>query len=295
MKDERARIGVRQKMRLCGWLAFGLIMLLSLGGCQPTQMATIKRLKVAGSTTVEPVIQAAGQAFMSRFPETEVTVRGGGSTIGIKGIAYGALHIGMASRGLKQAELDRWPNLTATPIGRDGVAVVIHRSLYEAGVRQLTLAQVAAIWRGEITNWRALGGPDLPIRAYDKVLTSGTRATFAEVVLGAEAAAAPGTVGALVENGDVLGVISEERGAVSILSIGHQTDNVVGVAIVGQDGQIVEPTSENVAGDRYPISRDLNLITAGLPQDLAAQFIDFLLSAEGQALVEAAGFSPLSP
>jgi len=281
----------------CRSLAIALIalgLLYSLTACQSGQNTMSARLKLAGSTTVEPAARAAAKAFMTHHPHVKVTVRGGGSTIGVKGIMYGALHIGMASRPIKEAELEKSPNLTATVIGRDGVAVVVNRALYEAGVTKLTLEQIAGIWRGETTNWEDLGGPDLAIMAFDKEMGRGTRDTFAKIVLGGADEPAPGTVGALGENEAVLTAVSENKGAISILSTGWQTEDVVGVAIVGKDGQAVKPTSENVASGRYPISRDLNMVTDGPPQGLAKQFIEFVLSSEGQAFVEEHGYTPVS-
>ncbi len=270
-------------------LIFLAIILLT--ACQSSQEVLTKRLKLGGSTTVEIAAQPAAKAFMDRFDNTEVTVRGGGSTIGIKGTVYGAFHIGMTSRPFKKSELEQWPNLTATVIGRDGVSVVVNQELYEAGVTQLTMEQVAGIWRGEITNWQAVGGPDLPIVAYDKELGRGTRDIFAKIVLGDETAPAPGTVGTLGENEAVVTTVSQQPGAVSILSTGWQTSDVIGVAIVNQNGQAVEPTNENVVRGLYPILRDLNMITAGSPQGVAARFLDFMLSPEGQGFVEQAGYS----
>jgi phosphate transport system substrate-binding protein len=111
--------------------------------------------------------------------------------------------------------------------------------------------------------------------------------------LGDEEAPAPGVVGALGENPAILATISEEEDAVSILAVGALTDEVVGLAIVLPDGQVVEPTAANVANGRYPILRNLYFITDGPPEGLAAQFIEFTLSPEGQALVEKAGYVPV--
>lgn len=257
------------------------------------QVEVAPRLKLAGSTTVEPVALAAAKAFMVTHEGVEVTVRGGGSSIGVLGVTHGALHIGMTSRSLKASELQELPALTPTVIGRDGVAVVMNRSVYDAGVTQLTLAQVRDIWLGRITNWRELGGPDLPILAFDKELGRGTRDVFAGIVLGDADAEAPGTIGSLGENEMVLTTISENEGAISILSTGWVTNEVVGVAIVSDDGEVIEPTQNNVATGRYPLTRDLNLVTNGRPQGIAAEFINFLLSPQGQNFVELNGYTPI--
>ncbi|MFQ5422098.1 MAG: substrate-binding domain-containing protein, partial [Anaerolineae bacterium] len=196
-----------------------LIAVLLLTACAE-QVAIEPRLKLAGSTTVEPVAAAAAKAFMVTHEGVEISVRGGGSSIGVLGVTHGALHIGMASRELKESELEEMPTLTTTVIGRDGVAVVVNRGVYDGGVTQLTLAQVRDIWLGNINNWQELGGPDLPILAFDKEMGRGTRAVFAEIVLGSADAEAPGTIGALGENEVVLTTVSENEGAISIVSSG---------------------------------------------------------------------------
>ena len=259
--------------------------------CQSGQTSLPGRLKLAGSTTIEPAARAVAEDFMRQFPDVEISVRGGGSTYGIKGIAYGGLHIAMTSRELQDSELEKWPTLTATPVGHDGVAVVVSRTLYDQGVTQLTLEEVMGIWRGEITNWQELGGPDLPVWAYDRGADSGTQATFIEIALSGEAEPSSGIASTIVDSEDVISVVTQQPGAVSILSAGLQANDVVGLAIVAEDGQAVVPSAENVGTGHYPIVRNLNLITAGPPQGLAAQFVTFMLSPQGQNFVESGGFS----
>lgn len=271
----------------------GIVLMTSLVGCQTGGKSADTRLKLAGSTTVEPVALSAAKEFMAKHPGVEITARGGGSTIGVKGVGYGALQMGMSSRPVKKEELDKWPNLKTTILGRDGVAVVVNRNLYNSGVKQLTLDQIAGIWQGKIKNWKQVGGPDLDIMAYDKEMGRGTRDVFAKVVLGSETAPAPGTIGALGENEAVLSAVSGNQGAVSILSTGWQTGEVVGVAVVDKEGKAIAPTAENVAGGRYPIMRDLVVITSGPPKGLAEDFINYMLSKEGQAFVEKQGYTKI--
>ncbi len=273
-------------------LALGLLTILF--ACQTESPITETRLKIAGSTTVEPVALEAAKLYMAAHPGVEITVRGGGTSIGVQGAGNAAIDIGGASRDLKASELEEWPDLVSTIIGRDGVAVVINRSLYEAGVTQLTVGEVAGIWRGEIVNWQEVGGPDAAIQAYDKELGRGTRDTFALVILGGADEPAPGTIGSLGENETVLATISENEWAVSMLSTGWLTEDVVGVAIVDENGQAIEPTNENVANGSYPITRNLSLITQGAPEGLAADFIAFVLSPEGQALMNQHSYTPIA-
>ena len=275
-----------------------LVVTLILAGCQSSALASSslrEPIKLGGSTTVAPAAAALAMAYMEEHPELEISVRGGGSGLGVKGIAYGGFHIGMASRPLSSSELEKWPNLQTTTIGRDGVAVAINKSLFDAGVKGLTLVQIAQIWRGDVVNWRELGGPDLPILLYDRERGSGTRDAFLGTIFGDQEPTMTDVAGVFVGNEDILSAITENSGAVSILSLGWLRADVVGVNIVNNMGEAIEPTVENVNNGRYPISRDLNFITDSSLSDNGSQFIQYVLSPEGQALVAEAGYVPVSP
>ncbi len=269
-----------------------LISLAVLGACSQNDGDLEQRLKLAGSTTVEPAALDGAVAFEANNPSVSITVRGGGSSIGVRGVGYGALHLGMTSRSLKDKEVDRWPTLVPTVVGRDGVAIVVGHDVAEA-VPKLTSEQVAGMWRGSLTNWSEVGGPDLPIVVFDKEMGRGTRDVFAKAILGSTDAEAPGMAGIVGENEEVLAAIAENPGAVSILSTGWQSTEVVGLSIDAGGGAI-PPSPENVASGKYPITRNLNLVTDGEPDGLAASFIAYMLSPPGQKHLADHGYTPIS-
>ncbi len=264
----------------------------ALTGCQVAAAEGVPegRIKIGGSTSAQPVVAILAEEFMKQNPNVEVTVRGGGSSLGVKGVGYKGFHIGMSSRPLTAQEQAEWPNLQASPIASEGVAVVVNRSLYDAGVQQMTLEQVAALWRGEVNNWTEMGGPGLPIRLYDRVSGSGTHNVFAEQVLGQEDAVAKDAIGVLESDEAVVQAVVGTLGAVAILSAGYQTNDVVGVSIVDETGQPIAPSTENIANGNYPVLQNLYLITDGSPQGWEKEFIDFAISPQGQALIDEAGF-----
>ncbi|HSH05124.1 MAG TPA: phosphate ABC transporter substrate-binding protein [Anaerolineae bacterium] len=260
-----------------------LFLLLTLLSCQTPPKLGDSRLKLAGSTTVEPMARDLITAFQERDPTNNITIRAGGSGIGIKGAGYNALHIGMASRQINPSEFELWPNLQQIPIARDGVAVVVNRQLYDAGVQALSIDQIAAIWRGDITNWQQVAGPNQPITVYDKELTGGTRSIFAQIVLGENDTNAPDGI-IISSSEDAIIAILENPYAISIVSFAWQTEEVVGLSIITADGTPIPPTANNVATNRYPITRDLNFVINGEPTPLANQFIQFALSPTGQQI-----------
>lgn len=252
-------------------------------------------LKVGGSTTVAPAAELAAVAFMEIHENTDVTVDAVGSGAGVEGAGTGAYHVGMASRGIKDSELQQWPNLKATVVGRDTVVVFVNSTLYDAGITELSTEQIRDIYLGEITNWQEVGGPDQGIRAFDKELDFGSREVFGAFFLGDEEAPAPGAVGNLGTAENVITTISQFDNAISYGSLTWQTDDVVGIAVVLEDGTSVEPTIENIASGAYPVVRDLNLITQGDPEGLTLEFVEYLLSPEGQSFVEEAGYVAINP
>lgn len=272
-----------------------LSVLILIVGCTPENgdAELQDELKIGGSTTVSSAAVPASEAFMELYPNINVTVRPVGSGAGVEGAGTGAFHIGMASRTIKDSELETWPTLQATLVGRDAVAIVVNRALFDAGITQLSVSDIRDIYLGEITNWQDLGGPDQEIRAFDKELEFGTREIFGNFFLGDEEAPAPGSAGNLGTRDSVINTVAQFENAISYGSITWQTEDVINIAIILEDGSVVEPTLENVISGAYPVVRDLNLITDGDPTGNAITFIDFMLSPEGQAFIIEAGYVPI--
>ena len=182
---------------------------------------------------------------------------------------------------------DRHAEAHETRVALDALAVYVHT---DNAIPSLTMEQLASIYRGQVTNWSAVGGPDRPIVLYSRENNSGTYAYFKEHVLGNQdfaltAQTLPGTAA-------VINAVSHDVSGIGYGGIGY-AEGVRTVPIVGADGAPVEPTLENATSGRYPLSRFLFMYTAGDPAGLAAEFIGFVTSEEGQRLVEQAGFYPL--
>lgn len=199
----------------------------------------------------------------------------------------------MVSRNLTRKEKQRLQNsVRQVAVARDAVAVAVSSAVYEAGVTRLSISQIAAIYRGEIKNWKHLGGPDARILVIDKESSRGTRHVFAKVVLGNERARAAGASIIAGSNNEEQAAIANSDQAIGMLSHAWLNDAVRAVA-VGEEGEAVLPTPKHVADGSYPIQRDLNLLVSKHGERVSMTFVEFLLSAEGQQLVQQVGYLPV--
>jgi phosphate transport system substrate-binding protein len=239
-------------------------------------------LTVTGSTTILPIAETAAEDFNQSHPGLRVLVAGVGSSAGIESVSNGTSDIGTSSRDLKPGEKNL--GLLDTPIAFDAIAVIVNPS---NPVTSLTTSQVAQIFEGSISNWKEVGGPDLPIGLVNRDEASGTREAFSNIVLkgGAfdpKAAVLPGT-------GQVRSVVAESPSAVGYISLGFVDRTVKALTVDG-----IVPTEKSVADGTYPISRVLHFFTKGEPNPLSKLYIDFVLSdAVQEGVVRKAGFTPI--
>ncbi len=254
------------------------------GSSSPQERTSIK---VTGSTTVLPIAQKAADVYMGTHPNADIQVTGGGSSVGVQAAGEKTADIGMSSRDVKADELKKYPGMVITPIGKDGVAIIIHPGNSVTG---LTTAQVKAIYNGNYTNWKEVGGPDLTIVVVGRDSASGTREFFTSSIMGGQ-----NTVPTMLEknsNGAVKQTITQTPGAIGYVGLGF-IDNAVKAVRITTDTGAIEPTVDNVLSGQYPLSRSLYLLTSGQPTGLARDYIDFILSSEGQSLLAEEGFVPV--
>jgi phosphate transport system substrate-binding protein len=281
---------------LAGILVFAVVLCGCVGDqggeatptAEPTGAVVSGSLTVTGSTTVLPIAEKAAEAFMDANLEADVQVSGGGSSVGVQAVGEGTADIGMASRDLKDAEKEKYPGLVQHVVAKDGIAVIINP---ENAVESLTVEQVRQIYTGEITGWNEVGGSDAEIVVVGRDSASGTRGSFEDLVMDKQE-----FVPTMLEknsNGAVQQTIAGTPGAIGYVGLGYVDDTVKGVEI-DVDGTLVEPRVENVIAGTYPISRELNMFTDGEATGIAATFLEYILSDEGQAIVEEEGFVPVA-
>lgn len=253
-------------------------------GCPRRETGT---LSMTGSTTVLPIAQNAAEAYMESHPTVNISVHGGGSGVGIAAIIDGTTDIANASRSIKEKEIETCKSKGINPVGtvvaRDGIAIIVHPS---NTVKDITLDQLKAIYIGNISNWNELGGKNKEIVVASRDVSSGTFELFKKKVLGGEKTREDAIM--LASNKAIATTVKDAPGAIGYVGIGYLSDAVKALTVEG-----VTPTKETVLNGSYGISRPLYMYTNGNPKGLTKDFIDFLLSPEGQRIVEEVGFVSL--
>ena len=258
--------------------------LLSLG-------ANAQRIK--GSDTVLPVAQQTAERFMNQHPEARVTVTGGGTGVGISALMDNTTDIAMASRPIKFSEKMKikaaGEEVNEVIVAYDALAVVVHPS---NPVKQLTRQQLEDIFRGKITNWKQVGGDDRKIVVYSRETSSGTYEFFKESVLKnknymASSLSMPAT-GAIIQS------VSQTKGAIGYVGLAYINKEVKPIHVSYDAGKtFTEPSFENAKNKAYPIVRPLFYYYDVKNEGKVKPFIDYILSAEGQATVKQVGYIPV--
>lgn len=233
-----------------------------------------------GSTSMEKVMQVLIEAFQEQQPNVTVNYTGSGSGAGVTSAIDGTADLGLASRALKSEEEK---GAQANIVALDGVAVVVNP---DNAVDDLTVDQIAQIFKGEITNWKDLGGADEEIAVYGREAGSGTRGAFEELV-GVEDACK--YLNEYSSTGDVIGNVASNPSAIGYASLSAVGDNVKAVKVNG-----VECSEATVQDGTYEIQRPFVMITKDGTQlsDAAQAFLDFAMSADAASLIAQAGAVP---
>lgn len=243
-------------------------------------------ISIAGSTTVQPLAEKLAGEYMKAHQNVMIDVKGGGSGVGVKSAADGTAMIGMASRKLSDEEKTSNPDLVATVIARDGIALIVNP---DVSVESVTLDQARDIFMGKITNWKELGGVDELIVLVSREEGSGTRTAFQEMVMKKDKDGKENLIAdtAILQssNGAILTTVSSTPHSLGYLSMGYLDASVKALQINN-----VAATEENAANGTYPVVRPLNFLTKGEPTGEAKSFIDWILSDAGQTLVKTDGY-----
>jgi len=242
-----------------------------------------KSISISGSTTVLPIASAVAEAYMAKHSDVDVKVSGGGSGAGISAIGKSTVDIGMSSRDLNKDEKAAYSKLVATSIAKDGVTIIVNSA---NPVESLTLAQIKDIYTGTAKSWKDVGGNQEAFEIVGRDSASGTREFFFNEVM-KKADFTPFML-EKNSNGAVQQLVSQTPTAIGYVGMGF--GDGVKVLSLNVDGKMLKPTTESIKSKDYPLSRDLYFLTNGEPSGAAKDFIDFLLSADGQKIVEANGF-----
>ena len=266
-------------------------------GCDETGSDGAKTLKINGSTTVNlPVAEAAD--ILRKRDGTRIQVdTQGGSSGGISMLAEGRVDLGMSSKAISEKDHKNFPEVDFQPhqIGADAVALIVSADVWQGGVRSISQEEMRSIYEGRISNWSELGGPDQRVVFFNKEPGRGTWEVFAKWLYGKADSAPAVSFPEVGGNEETRSKVSSTRGALSQLSASWVDGaTVYALSLRGSDGRVIEPSADEIVSGNYPMSRPLYLLSDGEPKGEAKQFINFMISEEGQELVRKHGYLGLS-
>ena len=273
-------------------LALSAVLALGLFGCSSAASSNASTSNEApaavsgsvatdGSTSMEKVIGSLGEAFQQNNAQISFTYNPTGSGSGIKAVQEGRCDIGLSSRNLKSEETAA--GLQGTVLAYDGIAVIVNNN---NTVSNLTVDQIAAIFKGEISNWKELGGEDAEIVLIGREAGSGTRDGFESITKTTDACQYRQE---LTSTGDVITTVSQNPNAIGYASLASVKDTVSVVSVNG-----VVPSETTVKDGSYLIQRPFVLVTMkDKPLSEAAQlFFDWATSKDASSIISEAGAVP---
>jgi phosphate transport system substrate-binding protein len=276
-------------------------------GCKKKEGEEKTVISVKGSDTMVNLSQKWAEVYMQQNPNVSIQVTGGGSGTGVAALLNGTTDLANASRELKESELETAKEKGITPVvhevALDGIAVIVHPNNQ---IDNLTVKQISDIYSGKIKNWKDLGGPDMMITLYGRENSSGTYEFFKEHVLGKDESGkqvdyAPSTQ--VLQGTSALGeAIARDEKGIGYGGVGYfalRKDVKILHIKENEDAPAISPAEngqvnyEAIWNGDYSISRYLYCFTNGEPTGELKNFIDFILSPEGQKLVETMEYIPL--
>lgn len=255
-------------------------------GCSakaPEAAAEAGNVSLDGSTSMEKVIGSLGESFINSNSGTSYTYNPTGSGSGIKAVSEGTCDIGLSSRNLKDDE--KASGLTGTVLALDGIAVIVNPN---NPVSDLSVEQIASIYKGEITNWKDVGGSDAEIVLIGREAGSGTRDGFESITDTKDACKYRQE---LTSTGDVITTVSQNPDAIGYASLASLKDNVKALTVGG-----IAPTEETVKDGSYVIQRPFVLVTKDGVElsETAKKFFDYATSSQAAEVITAAGAVPVN-
>lgn len=244
---------------------------IGLTGCGKSR----ENVTMAGSTAFQPFAEKLAEQYMASHPGVNITVQGGGSSLGIQSTLSGAAQIGMADLVSLPPSAASLKSLIAA---RDGVAVVVNPANTVSG---LTLDQIRGIFNGTIVNWKQVGGADHAIAVISREAGSGTRSSFEQIVGNVKLSG-----NALIQdsNGTIRETVANDANAIGYLSHGLINEKIKPVLVDG-----FACTEDEIMAGHYKLVRPVFLMTQANASPVCQAFLDYVMSEEGQKLIHENG------
>jgi phosphate transport system substrate-binding protein len=288
------------------WVIFALAGVLSLSACAAIDRTAAPEagnagasIQNKGSDTMVNLALAWAETYGPIHPEVQVAVTGGGSGTGIAALINGTVDMANASRSIKPEERSQAESNGIQPVEHvvagDAIAIVVHP---ENPVDKITIPELSAVFSGQLTNWRELGGEDRPIVLLSRESNSGTHVYFLEEVVRQgnnqdRTLFSPNTL-LMPSSEGISAEVRQNPNAIGYDGLGYVTEDQKVLAVARNDeGTYVLPTVASVRDESYPIARSLYIYTAGEPEGAIRSYLGWIMGPEGQAIVLELGFVPL--
>ncbi len=289
--------GLRAFMGILAVIMVGMLVAISPGLAYGQSIFQIK-----GSDTMVNMVQRLAEVYMKTHPGTSLAVTGGGSGTGIAALINGKVDIANSSRAIKEKEVEQAKARGVSPVGfviaMDGLSVITHES---NPLDSLTVEQIGRIFKGEVTNWKQVGGPDLLISLYGRQSNSGTFVYFRERVLKGDYSQ---RMKRMNGNAQIVEAVKRDRAAIGYVGVGYVKDEASGKVVAGIKPLAIRSKAgapaaspldaEAVKAGHYPLARPLNQYTNGEPKGAILDFIRWETGEEGQRVAVEMGFFPIT-
>lgn len=260
------------KKRLVALFAIMIPMIFVLSGCKGS--GSQETITAVGSSAAQPLVELAGEEFTKDNPNEYVNVQGGGTGTGLSQIQQGAVNIGNSDLYAEQKKDIDASKLVDHRIAAVGMIPVVNK---DVKVKSLTIKQLRQIFSGQVTNWKQVGGQDLPITIINRADGSGTRASFESDVMN-------GTPFVRSQEQDSSGMVRQivynTEGSISYLAMPYLNNTVKTINVNG-----VEPTIENIENNQWKIWSYEHLYTNGKPTGMTKKFLEFIMTDDIQTNV----------
>jgi phosphate transport system substrate-binding protein len=234
--------------------------------------------------------QAWAEKYMAANKGVQITVKGGGSGNGIAALLNKTVDFADSSREVKDEEIAQAAKVgvdpVTTPVAKDGVVIIVNSA---NKVSDISTDTIGKIYRGEITNWKDVpGGSDAPIVLLGRDSSSGTYSFIKDTVVGTTKEYSK-SMRNLASTQAIADEVAKNPNAIGYIGLGYENKSIKALTVDGNTADI-----ESVLNETYPLSRNLNMVSNGDPADAQKEYLDWILSDEGQAVVKEQGFVPLN-